>query len=195
MYISHNWLKEFIDFEYTPAELDNILTGLGIEVEHIVDYAAKFKNFFIGEVLTKEKHPNADKLSLCTVDYGEGIKTIVCGGPNVAAGQKVVIAAVGAVVPNGGFLIEKRVVRKIASEGMICSKSELELGESPEGIWELPAGAVVGTPLADYLNINDVIYEIGITPNRADCLSHLGIAREIAAYSRKDVKIPSADFA
>lgn len=194
MNISNNWLKEFIDFEYSPTEIDAILTGLGIEVEHIIDNSSKYKNFFIGEVLTKEKHPNADKLSLCTVDYGQGIKNIVCGAPNVEAGQKVVVAALGAVVPNGGFVIEKRAVRKIDSEGMICSVSELDLPGDGHGILVLPADSVVGTELADFLNVNDIIYEISVTPNRADCLSHLGIAREISAYSGKPIKLPEINI-
>lgn len=190
MLVSHKWLKEFVDFDYTPQELDDILTMLGIEVEGIVDYREKYKNFYVGKVLESEKHPNADKLSVCRVDYGGGIKTVVCGAPNVAEGQNIVFAAVGARIPAGGFTIEKRAVRKIESEGMICSQAELELGEDSSGIWVLPETATSGMPLAEYLGLDDIIYEIGITPNRADCLSHLGIAREIAAYKRDKVNKP-----
>jgi phenylalanyl-tRNA synthetase beta chain len=190
MLISHKRLKEFVDFEYTPYELDAILTGLGIEVEGITDYSEKYAGFFIGEVLEKEKHPNADKLSVCKVEFGQGVKTIVCGASNVAQGQKVVVGGIGALVPNGGWTIERRAVRKIESEGMICSQVELGLGDNADGIWVLPENAPVGMPFAEYQGINDVIYEIGITPNRADCLSHLGIAREIAAYKRVNLTKP-----
>ncbi len=194
MYISHNWLKEFVDFDYSPSEIDSILTGLGIEVEHIVDYTEKYKNFFIGHVLHHDKHPNADKLSVCLVDYGDGEKTIVCGAPNVAQGQKVVVGIPGACVPNSKIILEKRKVRNVESEGMICAQVELELGEDHDGIWILPESAEMGMTLLDYLNLNDVIYEIGITPNRSDCLSHLGIAREIAAYSRQKIRKPEVKF-
>jgi len=163
---------------------------LGIEVEGIVNYSEKYKNFFVGEVLDKEAHPNADRLSVCRVNFGQDEKTVVCGAANVAKGQKIVFASVGAVVPNGGFAIEKRAVRKVVSEGMICSQVELDLGEEADGIWVLPDDAVVGTPLSEYLGLNDIIYEIGVTPNRADCLSHLGIAREIAAYQSSQVNRP-----
>ncbi len=190
MLVSHKWLKEFIDFDYTPQELDDILTMLGIEVEGIVDYKEKYNNFYIGEVLESEKHPNADKLSVCRVDSGDSVKTVVCGAPNVAAGQKIVFAAIGAKIPGAGFTIEKRAVRKIKSEGMICSQAELELGDDESGIWVLPDDAQVGKPLAEYQGLDDIIYEIGITPNRADCLSHIGIAREIAAYVRKQISKP-----
>lgn len=194
MLISQKWLKEFVDFDYSPSELDSILTMLGIEVEGITDYSEKYKNFFTGVVLTKEKHPNADKLSLCTVDFGKGVKQIICGAPNVRAGLKVVVANIGAIVPNGGFRVEKRPVRKIESEGMLCSQTELELGEESQGIWELPDDTPIGVSLAEHLGLEDIVYEISVTPNRADCLSHLGIAREIAAYANKPIKLPDTSF-
>ena len=191
MLISVNRLKELIEFDYSPAELDKILTMLGIEVEAIYDYSKKYENFFIGEVLSKDKHPQADKLSLCTVRFGEGLhNTVVCGAPNVAAGQKIVYASLNAVVPQGGFKIEKRKIRGIESKGMICSQHELDLGEDTSGIWVLPEDAVVGTKLADYCNMNDTILEISVTPNRPDCLSHFGIAREIAAYKKSKFTKP-----
>ncbi len=193
MLVSHKWLKDFVEFDFTPQELDEILTMLGIEVEGIADYNEKYKNFYIGKVLESKKHPNADKLSVCKVDYGAGVKTVVCGAPNVEAGQNIVFAAIGARIPSAGFTIEKRTVRKVESEGMICSQAELELGDDASGIWVLPETAQTGLPLAEYLALNDIIYEIGITPNRSDCLSHLGIAREIAAYQRKKVNKPAAE--
>lgn len=188
MYISYNRLKELIDFNYSPEQLDHILTMLGIEVEAINDFAKKYDKFYIGEVLTKEKHPQADKLSICTVNYGVGQTTVICGAPNVEQGQKIVFASLGAVVPQGDFKIEKRKIRGVQSEGMICSQFELDLGEDKSGIWVLDESAVVGTPLADFMNINDTILDISVTPNRPDCLSHFGLAREIAAYKSMELK-------
>lgn len=194
MLISQQWLKELVDFTCSPEELERILTMLGLEVEKIERPGEKLKGFVVGEVLTKEKHPNADKLSVCTVAVGGGVEnTIVCGAPNVAAGQKVPIALSGAIVPNGGFTIEKRKLRGVESNGMICSTSELGLSDEADGIWELPADAPVGESLAAYLGMDDVLYEISITPNRADCLSHLGIAREIAAYFNVPLRKPVAN--
>ncbi|MCU0424406.1 MAG: phenylalanine--tRNA ligase subunit beta [Candidatus Kapabacteria bacterium] len=193
MLISQRWLKELVDFSATPEELERILTMLGLEVEKIERPGDKLRNFVVGEVLTKEKHPNADKLSVCTVAVGGGtVNTIVCGAPNVAAGQKVPVALSGAVVPNGGFTIEKRKLRGVESNGMICSKAELGISEESDGIWELHADAPLGETLAGYLGLDDVLYEISITPNRSDCLSHLGIAREIAAYFHSPLRKPEA---
>lgn len=195
MLISQNWLKELVDFSCSPQELADILTMLGIEVESITDTGSKFDKFFIGEVLQREAHPDADKLSVCQVTTGaDAARTIICGAPNVAAGQKVAVAIEGAIVPNGGFEIGKRKIRGVESNGMICSKFELGTGPDDGGIWELPADAVVGTPLADYLGVTDVIYDISVTPNRADCLSHLGIAREIAAYFQTPLRQPEVQM-
>jgi phenylalanyl-tRNA synthetase beta chain len=191
MLISQNWLKEFVDFTATPEELERVLTMLGLEVDKIDRPGEKLKNFVVGAVLTKEKHPNADKLSVCTVDVGGGVvNTIVCGAANVAAGQKVPIALDGAVMPNGGFTIEKRKLRGVESNGMICSKAELGFADTSDGIWELEADAPTGGSLAQYLALDDVLYEISITPDRADCLSHLGVAREIAAYYHLPLRKP-----
>jgi phenylalanyl-tRNA synthetase beta chain len=196
MLISQNWLKEFVDFTCTPQELEHILTMLGLEVEKIHNPAAALHGFVVGEVLTCEKHPNADKLSVCTVKLSDiQVNTIVCGAPNVAVGQKVPVATEGAVVPNSGFQIAKRKLRGVESNGMICSRSELGFEDSSDGIWPLPADAPVGMPLAEYLGMNDVLYEISITPNRADCLSHLGVAREIAAYFNVPLRKPFVSFA
>lgn len=194
MLVSQNRLKELIDFDYSPKEVDRILTMLGIEVETIYDYSEKYANIFVGEVLTREAHPQSDHLSLCRVNYGEGENTVVCGAPNVAAGQKIAYAALGAFVPGAGFKIEKRKIRGIESKGMICSQKELDLGEESDGIWVLPADAVPGTKIADFAGINDVMYEISVTPNRPDCLSHFGIAREIAAYQRTKFNMPKVSI-
>ncbi|MFA6571778.1 MAG: phenylalanine--tRNA ligase subunit beta [Bacteroidota bacterium] len=188
MLISYKWLKEFVDFDYSPEELDKILTMLGIEVESISDYANKYKNFYTAKVIKKDKHPDADKLSVCIVTDTNIERTVVCGAPNVEEGQIVILGIPGAVVPNGNFTIESRTIRKVKSDGMICSKAELELSEDHSGIWVLPADVPAGMPLAEYLNMNDVVFETGITPNRADCLSHIGIAREIAAYNNSPLR-------
>lgn len=180
MIISQQWLKEFVDFSLSPAELSDGLTMLGLEIESVRDEGSRFKGFFTGHVVQREKHPNADKLSICTVTLdGISTRTIICGAPNVDTGQNVIVATEGAIVPNGGFAIARRKIRGIESNGMICSRAELGLGEDDGGIWVLPEHVQPGIPLADFLGIADIIYEVGITPNRADCLSHLGIAREI----------------
>ncbi len=195
MLVSMKWLKEFIDFRYSAEELDGILTMLGVEVEHITDNGKKYANFYTAKVLECEKHPNADKLHVCKVSLGSAEKMVVCGAPNIAAGQTVVLGVTGAVVPAGGFTIEKRKLRGCVSDGMICSKSELELGDEHDGIWVLPESAPIGVPIADYLGINDVILEVSLTPNKSDCLSHLGIAREIAAYMRSQARKPEISLA
>lgn len=191
MKISYKWLKELIDVNYTPEEIDNILTMLGIEVEAIEDFSKKYDKFVVAKVLEKEKHPDADKLSVCTVEYAGTIQTVVCGAPNVDKGQTVVLGLEGAVVPSANFTLVKRKIRGIESNGMICSQTELELGEDSSGIWVLPNEVESGISLASYLGLDDVVFEIGITPNKAECLSHLGVARELAAYSGKTLTLPS----
>lgn len=194
MTISLNWLKEIIDIPYTIEELDYTLTMLGLEVEKIHKSGNEFQGFVIGKVLTKEKHPDADKLSVCQVFDGKEERQIICGAPNVDAGQTIVVALPGAKVPHGGFEIAKRKIRGIESHGMICSQAELDIGEDSGGIWILPDNATVGMTLAQYLGLDDTIIEIGITPNRADCLSHIGIAREIAARTGGTLRIPSTQL-
>lgn len=194
MKISLNWLKELIDFDYTPEQLDNALTMLGIEVEGIENPAKKLDGFLIAHVSDCQKHPDADKLSICRVDTGNNELQVICGAPNVATGQKVVLGTSGAVVPSAGFKLEKRKIRGVESNGMICSQSELEVGEDSSGIWILPENAPLGMPIAEYLGIDDVIFEISVTPNRADCLSHIGIAREIAALNGNKIKYPKVNI-
>lgn len=160
-----------------------VLTNLGLEVESVDDKAATFNGFVVGLVVEKVPHPSADKLSVCTVDVGESeTKTIVCGAPNVDAQQLVPVALVGAKIPSANIVIELRSLRGVSSEGMICSKAELGLGLDSDGIWILDVDAPPGTPLAIALNLTDVVYDVAVTPNRADCLSHVGIARDLFAY-------------
>lgn len=197
MIASLQWLKECFPFDLPIQTLADGLTMLGIEVESIRDDAAVYAGFVTGKVLKREAHPNADSLSLCTVTNGSQESIIICGAPNVDAGQTVIIAQSGAIVPNGGFAIGKRKIRGIESNGMICSKFELNLGEDDGGIWVLPNETPIGMPLSEMLGMNDVILEIGITPNRADCLSHIGLAREIAILegSSQKVRIPGKEEA
>jgi len=198
MKISLNWLRNYIDISLSVDELVKGLTDLGIEVESVENQQEKLNKFVIGKVIERSKHPNADKLSVCKVDAGTGdILNIVCGAPNVDKGQTVCVALVGAIVPNGGFEIKKAKLRGELSEGMICSAKELELGDDHSGIMVLDTELPVGTPFAEYLKQNDVIMEIGITPNRGDLLSHIGVARELGALTGNKIKEPllKNDFA
>jgi phenylalanyl-tRNA synthetase beta chain len=195
MKISHHWLQSYIDFDLRPDQIVEGLTMLGLEVESYEDLARKFDGFVVGNVIERAKHPNADRLSLCRVDTGSGVQDIVCGAPNVAAGQKVAVALVGATIPHNQhdpegkpFVLGKATIRGVESNGMICSELELGLGKDSDGILVLSQKAKPGTPLAEHLGQTDCVYEIGITPNRSDCLSHLGVAREVslvAASARK----------
>ncbi|TNE33692.1 phenylalanine--tRNA ligase subunit beta [bacterium] len=194
MKLSYNWLKEYIDLDLPISELEEILTFIGLEVEEIIDNKAKYDGFYTAKVLKTEPHPNADKLKLCTVISAFGEQTVVCGAPNVADGQNVVLGTEGALVPSAGFKLEKRKIRGIESNGMICSQSELELGEDHSGIWVLPNDTDPAQPLSEYLGLNDITLEIAITPNKGDCLSHYGIARDLGAYFRKEVRLPKIKF-
>jgi phenylalanyl-tRNA synthetase beta chain len=192
MNISYNWLKQYLPIGLTAHEAAELLTHSGLEVEHVVPFSSVeggLAGIVVGEVLTREKHPDADRLSVTTVNIGTGeLLQIVCGAPNVAAGQKVVVATVGAMLyPSIGdpFEIKKSKIRGQASEGMICAEDEIGLGESHAGIMVLPADVKVGTPAADYFGIeNDEVLEIGLTPNRADAMSHIGVARDLRAVAR-----------
>jgi phenylalanyl-tRNA synthetase beta chain len=191
MIISYQWLQEYLPHPVAVDELSRILTSIGLEVEAIEKAEAVkggLEGLVIGEVLTCEPHPNADKLKVTTVNTGSGeTLNIVCGAPNVAAGQKVVVATVGTTVhPSSGdaFLIKKAKIRGAESEGMICAEDEIGLGESHAGIMILPADAVVGTLAKDFFNIpsSDFAIHIGLTPNRSDANSHIGVARDVCAY-------------
>ncbi|MFN0047679.1 MAG: phenylalanine--tRNA ligase subunit beta [Cytophagales bacterium] len=204
MQISYNWLKQFIDLPYSPEETAALLTSTGLEVESIERFESMkggLTGLVIGEVLTCEKHPNADKLSKTTVDIGNGIVSpIVCGAPNVAVGQKVVVATVGAILyPTDGesFTIQKAKIRGEVSEGMICAEDEIGMGKSHDGIIVLDTNLPNGTSAATYFKVeNDFIIHIGLTPNRVDAASHLGVARDLYAVIGErlgkgiDFKIP-----
>ncbi len=190
--IIDSWLKSITPHSYSPQELADHLMSRGIEIESIDDRNQNLVGFVVGEVLAREKHPNADKLSVCSVTTGGEPVTVVCGAPNVAAGQKIVFAPVGTYIPSAGFTIERRKLRGVVSEGMICSEAELGLGESHDGILVLPPDVETGRPVAEILG--DVIYEVDVTPNRADCLSHLGVAREVAALTGGEIFLPPPEF-
>lgn len=189
MKISHSWLTQYLNVSKTPEEISRILTSIGLEVESLEAMEivkGGLSGVVVGEVLTCEKHPDADKLSLTTVNVGaDQPLSIVCGAPNVAKGQKVLVATVGAKLyfNNQEIVIKKAKLRGQLSEGMICAEDELGLGDSHDGIMVLPADAPVGMPAAEYLKIEkDYQYEIGLTPNRIDAASHYGVARDLAAY-------------
>ena len=189
MKISYNWIKDYLNIDIDPNKLSEILTGIGLEVEGVEEWESVkggLKGVVIGEVLTCKKHPDADKLSITTVNIGlsEPLQ-IVCGAPNVAAGQKVPVATIGTTVYKGdqSLEIKKSKIRGEFSEGMICAEDELGLGSGHEGIMVLDNNAKPGTPADEYFGIgHDTIYEIGLTPNRIDSGSHYGVARDLAAY-------------
>ncbi len=198
MRISFDWLKTLITTDKTAAEIGALLTGSGLEVEsqeELESVPGGLRGVVLGTVLTCEKHPDADKLSLTTVDVGDGApRQIVCGAPNVAAGQRVVVALEGATLhPAQGepFKIKKSKIRGAASEGMICAEDEIGLGTSHAGILVLDTGLPNGTPAADYFGLgSDTVFEIGLTPNRADAASHYGVARELRALLHQPAHLP-----
>ena len=201
MKISYNWLKQYIDVPESAEEIGKVLTDTGLEVESVEPFETVkggLKGLVIGEVITCSKHPNADKLSITTVNIG-GLTNlqIVCGAPNVAAGQKVVVAPVGNTVhPTKGepFLIKSAKIRGEQSEGMICAEDEIGLGESHAGIMVLNTTVANGTLATEYFNVqSDYVLEIGLTPNRADAASHVGVARDIKAAKKRDLKLPSVE--
>ncbi len=201
MKISYNWLKQYIDITDEPEELGKILTATGLEVESITPFESVpggLKGLVIGEVITCDKHPNADKLSITTVDVGgaEPVQ-IVCGANNVAAGQKVIVAQPGTTLhPFNGepFAIKKAKIRGEHSEGMICAEDEIGLGENHDGIIVLNTHLPNGTPATQLYNVeNDFVFEIGLTPNRADATSHIGVARDIKAFKNSSLNWPSVE--
>ncbi|BBJ23232.1 phenylalanine--tRNA ligase subunit beta [Candidatus Nitrotoga sp. AM1P] len=183
MKFSENWLRSWINPEFSSHELAHALTMAGLEVEALESVAPVFNNVVVAEVLAVIKHPNADRLSVCQVNVGEAAPlSIVCGAPNVAVGIKVPCARIGAVLP-GDFVIKQAKVRNVDSFGMLCSASELGLAEESQGLWLLPEDAPVGRGLREYLELDDMLFTLKLTPNRSDCLSMVGVAREVAAIT------------
>jgi len=193
MNISYKWLKEYVDFNLTPQEVCDALTSEGLEVdalEEVQSIRGGLKGLYVGKVLTCESHPNSDHLHVTTVDLGKGEPSqIVCGAPNVAAGQKVIVADLGCVLYDGDkeFVIKKSKLRGVESNGMICAEDEIGVGTSHDGIIVLPEDAKVGMPAAEYYNLeSDWLIEIDITANRADALSHWGVARDLYAWLKQN---------
>lgn len=190
MNISYNWLKEYVDFNLQPQEVAEALTSIGLEVggvEEVESVRGGLKGLVVGHVLTCEAHPNSDHMHICSVDLGTGEPAqIVCGAPNVAAGQKVIVATLGTVLygPEGeSFTIKRSKLRGVESLGMICAEDEIGIGQSHDGIMILPAETPVGMPAAEYFQLeSDYLIEVDITPNRADACSHYGVARDLYAY-------------
>ena len=189
MNISYKWLKEYLDFELTPEQLADNLTSIGLEtgsVDRVESIRGGLRGIVVGKVLTCVEHPDSDHLHITTVDLGDGQATqIVCGAPNVAAGQTVVVATVGTTLYDGDneFKIKKSKIRGVESFGMICAEDEIGVGTSHDGIMVLPEGIAPGTPAAEYFNLSDdYVLEVDLTPNRIDAASHYGVARDVAAY-------------
>ena len=198
MKVSLSWLQDYVDLSGVSADdISRAITFLGFEVEQVIRTGAPtFNNVVVGNILTRDKHPNADKLSVCTVDVGEpngGVRTIVCGAPNCDVGNRVPVALPGAVLP-GNFVIKEAKVRGQPSSGMMCSAKELTLAEDAQGLLLLTGEPAVGTPINAVLPAGDTVFDIEITPNRPDALSHLGVARELAAWFKKPLTYPEVNF-
>ena len=191
MKISYSWLKKYIDPGVSPEKLAEILTMAGLEVESVDSLSPSFDNVVVGQILSVEKHPNADKLSLCQVKTDQATHQIVCGATNMKANDSVALALPGAHLPNG-IKIKKSKIRGVVSEGMMCSSKELGLGEDESGILILDSDVTLGSNLVEWLDLEDSVLDIDILPNRPDCLSVIGIAREVSAITQKELSIPSS---
>ena len=185
MRISIDWLKDFVETNESASDMANTLTMLGLEAENSIELHG-LNDIIVGEVIDRIKHPNADRLNLCKIFDGQNTLPIVCGAPNVDKGQKIAFAPVGAILP-GEFKINKAKIRGEVSEGMICSEKELNISNEHEGIMVLSKEAIPGQSFLEYLANDTQVLELDITPNRADCFSHYGVARDYAA--KKNIKL------
>ncbi len=192
MKISEQWLREWVNPELSTDELAHQITMAGLEVDAIEAVAGDFSGVVVAEIISAEQHPDADKLRVCEVSAGSDTVQIVCGAPNARAGIKVPLATVGAILP-GDFKIKKAKLRGVESFGMLCAEKELGISEADDGLMELPLDAPVGTDLRDYLGLDDKLIEIGLTPNRADCLGIAGIAREVGLLNQLEVNAPQIE--
>ncbi|PID43087.1 MAG: phenylalanine--tRNA ligase subunit beta [Proteobacteria bacterium] len=188
MKFSEQWLREWVNPELDTQELVQQITMAGLEVDGVEPVAGPFHGVIVGEVLSAEKHPDADKLSVCQVSDGQTGYQVVCGAPNVRAGLKVPFAMVGAVLP-GDFTIKKAKIRGVESAGMLCAESELGLSDSSDGIMELSSDAPSGKDFREYMNLDDSVIEVDLTPNRSDCLSLVGLAREVAVLNKQTLAL------
>ncbi|MCH2379095.1 MAG: phenylalanine--tRNA ligase subunit beta, partial [Pedosphaera sp.] len=196
MKVTYNWLREYVDFDWPAVELAERLTMLGVEVESAEEMGGAFEGIVVGQVITRDKHPNADKLTLCKVTDGKNELQIICGATNFQAGDKVALAQVGTSMPvedgEKPFVLKEGKIRGELSQGMMCSGSELRLSDDHEGILVLPEDAQLGQPFAEHLGCagKDVVYDLEITPNRPDLNGAIGLAREIAALTGNPLKRP-----
>ena len=185
-----SWLKQYLDTDVSIDALSECMTAIGLEVESVADPAKKLAPFTIAYVIEAVQHPNADKLRLCTVDTGSDTIQVVCGAPNARTGMKGVFAAAGTKIPGTGVKLKATKIRGVESIGMLCSEREMGLSDDHEGIIDLPESAPVGQPFAAYMGLDDPLFDIAITPNRADCLGVYGIARDLAAAGMGTLKNP-----
>ena len=194
MKVSLSWLKEYVALKWDADRLAEALTMAGLEVDAVYDRFDYLKNVKVAQVKTVAAHPNADKLKICEVSTGSEHATVVCGAPNVSAGMTVALARPGTVLPDGRTLTETK-IRGVASQGMLCSEAELELGADQSGIWSLPEDLPLGVSLAEALRLSDIVLDIDLTPNRPDCLSLVGVARETAALQGNALRLPDTHLA
>ncbi|HTD67615.1 MAG TPA: phenylalanine--tRNA ligase subunit beta, partial [Candidatus Limnocylindria bacterium] len=201
MKVTFNWLKQYVDFDWSPEQLAERLTMLGLEVERAHKVGGEFEGIVVAQILTKDKVPGSDKLSVCKVNDGTGERTIICGAQNHNVGDKVPLILPNFALPlkpgeKEPFVIKERKVFGITSQGMMCSPQELGLPDQVDGLLLLPADAQIGKPFAEYLGRSgsDVVYDLEITPNRPDWNSVIGIAREIAALTGNPLKLPTIQF-
>ncbi|MFL0802274.1 MAG: phenylalanine--tRNA ligase subunit beta [Agarilytica sp.] len=194
MNISEAWLRKWVNPDITTQALVDQITMAGLEVDAVAPVAGEFSGVVVGEILTAEQHPDADKLRVCTVAGApDGEKQVVCGASNARPGIKIPFATVGAKLP-GDFKIKKAKLRGVESFGMLCGQTELKAGDDDSGLWELPVDAPTGTDLREYLELNDAIIEVDLTPNRSDCLSLKGLAREVGVLNKIPVNTPEIEF-
>jgi phenylalanyl-tRNA synthetase beta chain len=194
MRVSLRWLRDYVDIDIEPKDLADRLTMAGLEVDSVEPFRPSFEGVVTAKILSVKPHPQSEKLHLCEVTTGDAVLPIVCGAPNVRAGQVVPLAKVGAVIP-GGFAVKSSRIRGELSEGMLCSEDELGIGEDNTGILVLPDHLPLGQDLVEALGLGDTVFDIGVTPNRSDCLSIIGIAREIAALTGGRLRYPQIQFA
>ncbi|MDY0268203.1 phenylalanine--tRNA ligase subunit beta [Trichloromonas sp.] len=190
MIVTYNWLKEYVDFDFTPEELAHRLTMAGLEVDALEKMGAGLDSVIVARLASVEAHPEADRLTLCQVETGQETVQVVCGAKNHRTGDLVALAQVGSILP-GDFAIKKSKIRGVVSMGMLCSEKELGLSEESAGIIILPPGLPLGQPVFEALGLKDVRFELGLTPNRPDCLSVVGVAREVAAMAGRPLKRPA----
>ena len=188
MKFSESWLRQLVDPAISVEDLVSQVTMAGLEVDGVEAAAPRISGVVVGEIISVQQHPDADKLRVCQVLGASEQFQVVCGAPNARVGIKVPFATVGALLP-GDFKIKKAKLRGVESFGMLCAQDELGLGDEASGLWELPADAPVGTNLVEYLDLDDMIIEVDLTPNRGDCLSIRGLAREVGVLNKADVTV------